>query len=459
MKGFIAGGLALVAAFLSAESVAAPCNSSLSPPDQTVGIAGGALSISVDAVTSDCEWSVSTTAPWTVLRSPSSGTGSGSVLFDVERNRGPFRFAIITIGTAQFLLRQPGPGEIRRVSGDFTGDAAADLAIYRPSTGAWIIRGLLEATLGGRFQIPVPADYDGDAVTDPATFEPSAGMWRFADSSSLLWGEPGEIPVPADYDGDGRADAAVFRPGDGRWLIRNVGTFRWGMPADIPVPADFDGDGRADLAVFRRSTGTWWIRGQGAFVWGRGGDIPVAADYDGDGRADVAVFRPSTGEWLVRGQFTRIYGRAGDLPLPLDYDGDGRADVAIYRRSANLWAIDGAGSGVTLGEPGDVPATLAVKELLISPDDYDGFAGRDQAIFENTSQYMVLHWRPASERSPSQRSLRIRPRHRHRAHRRLRRRRSSGFCDGQLLVRRVASVGLVQQLQPVRDVRALGPAD
>jgi hypothetical protein len=362
------------------------CNVTLSAADQTVGIAGGFASFTIVPGAPDCPWSVVGIPGWIDLKSPASGFGDAVVSLEVARNHGPGRSAAIAVGGRTFLLHQFGPGEIRRTAGDFTGDGAGDLAVYRPSTGTWLIPGLIQITLGGPFQIPVPADFDGDSAIDAATYQPATGTWRFADGSSVVWGQSGDVPVPADYDGDGRADVAVFRPSLGRWFIKDGSTFDWGQPADIPVAADFDGDGRADVAVFRRATGTWWIRGTGAIPWGRGGDIPVAADYDGDGRADIAVYRPGTGQWFVRDQFTVPYGLPGDLPVPLDYDGDGRADVAVYRPLGNLWFINGHGAGVTWGQRGDLPAALAVKQQFIPRDDQDGNVGRDQGVYVPATQ-------------------------------------------------------------------------
>jgi hypothetical protein len=362
------------------------CNIRLLQADQTVGMSGEVTSFTITTPAPDCAWIVSGIAPWIDLKSPASGAGDATIVLEVSRNRGPGRSSTIVVGDQTFVLRQLGPGEFRRTPGDFTGDGVGDLSVYRPSTGGWLIPGMLEITLGRRFQMPVPADYDGDGATDPATYEPASGMWRFVDGSSVKWGQAGDVPVPADYDGDGRADLAVFRPAAGRWFIMNVGTFDWGLPADMPVAADFDGDGRADVGVFRRATGVWWIRGMAPIKWGQGADIPVAADYDGDGRTDIAVYRPGTGQWFVRNQFTVSYGLPGDLPVPLDYDGDGRADLAVFRPVPRLWFINGRGAGRAFGERGDVPAAFAVKRMFIAPDDQDGNVGRDQGLFVTATE-------------------------------------------------------------------------
>ena len=110
--------------------------------------------------------------------------------------------------------------------------------------------------------VPVPGDYDGDGKADLAVFRPTTGQWLILQSTggprSSQFGDPQlDIPVPADYDGDGKTDLAVFRPvdrpvdhpassgGARRHPVRRPGS------GDMPVPGDYDGDGKADLAVFR----------------------------------------------------------------------------------------------------------------------------------------------------------------------------------------------------------------
>jgi hypothetical protein len=64
-------------------------------------------------------------------------------------------------------------------------------------------------------------DYDGDARADAAIFRPSTGLWygpRTGGSTvvvQLTLGENGDIPIPADYDGETQADAAIYRPSTG----------------------------------------------------------------------------------------------------------------------------------------------------------------------------------------------------------------------------------------------------
>ena len=99
-------------------------------------------------------------------------------------------------------------------------------------------------------------DYDGDGTTDIAVWRPSTGRWWIKGSSAgwmvgTVWGEPGDKPVPADYDGDGKMDIAVWRPSNGTWYIvqsanASIRIEQFGEEGDIPLPNAFI------LSVLRR---------------------------------------------------------------------------------------------------------------------------------------------------------------------------------------------------------------
>lgn len=239
-------------------------------------------------------------------------------------------------------------------SSDYDGDRKTDIAIWRPSTGGWSVRGGSTATIGGGSDVPVPADYNGDGKADIAVWRPSTGTWSLQGAGTTTYGVAGDKPVPADYDGDGKAEIAVWRPSIGRWYVQGKPSITYGVSGDIPVPADYNGDGKADLAVWRPATGQWFVRGISTTTWGIKGDKPVQADFTGDGKAEVAVWRPSTGRWYVRGQATVTWGVSGDVPVLGDYDGNGKTDLTVWRPSTGQWWVRGS-SAVVFGQRGDIP--------------------------------------------------------------------------------------------------------
>jgi len=240
----------------------------------------------------------------------------------------------------------------------------ADLAVWRPSTGYWLVLGGQGSQQtffpwGQSGDVTVPGDYDGDGKTDFSVYRPSNGNWYIKGSGGSLdfnyvFGTTGDQAAPADYDGDGKTDAAVFRSSNGTWYIQRssdagLTVQAFGLSSDKPAPADYDGDGRADVGVWRGSDLTFYaLRSSDAtyqvqaIAGAASADTPVSADYDGDGRADFAV--KSSNIWRIKPsssspQTAVTWQTSNDKEVQNDYDADGRVDVAVWRESNGTWYI------------------------------------------------------------------------------------------------------------------------
>jgi (2Fe-2S) ferredoxin len=233
-------------------------------------------------------------------------------------------------------------------------------------------------------------DFDGDGRADVSVFRES--IWYLLNStngfSAVQFGLANDKLVPADYDADGKTDVAVFR--NGVWYILRssdnvVQILQFGQADDKPVPADYTGDGRAELAVFR--DGVWLTQNLNddqinSFQFGLANDKPVPADFDADGKTDYAVYRE--GVWYIQrstnGFFAAQFGLANDIPVVGDYDGNDIADIAVYRdgiwyQLLNLQTF----SAVQFGLADDLPVQA----------DYDGDGKLDIAIFRQGTWYIL----------------------------------------------------------------------
>ncbi|MCB0322174.1 MAG: putative Ig domain-containing protein [Bdellovibrionales bacterium] len=303
-------------------------------------------------------------------------SGSYDVLFRVADAFGASDSVVVTftVRDASGVAALPR----RHVRGDFDGDGAVDLTVFRAAVGSWFSTPLQSALegqgtanelqFGLAGDVPVPADYNGDRITDRAVFRPSLGSWLIRSSGSDLlqsvqFGLFGDLPAPADYDGDGRSDAGVFRPATQQFLYRsssggNDVVISIGRFGDIPVPCDYTGDGIADVALFRPETGEWLVRTRNRIEttqFGLPDDIPVPAAYSG-GACERAVWRPTSGLWLLEGAPAIQFGLGGDVPIPLDVEGSGTTVPAVWRPAQGMWFVRSGGEArfAQLGLPGDL---------------------------------------------------------------------------------------------------------
>ncbi len=197
---------------------------------------------------------------------------------------------------------------------DYSGTGTSDIAVFRPASGLWAVRGLTRAYFGTSGDVPVPGDYTGDGTTEIACFRPSSALWAIRGLTRVYFGADGDIPVPGYYDGTG-ASVGIYRPDSGLWAIRGVTRMNFGSASDTPVPGDYDGDGKWSPAVFRPDSGLWTIRGLTRVYFGVDGDIPVPGVFTGDSLDRIGIFRPDFGLWAVRGVTRAYFGAESDLPV------------------------------------------------------------------------------------------------------------------------------------------------
>lgn len=93
------------------------------------------------------------------------------------------------------------------VSGDYDGDGKANFAL-QTATSFVIVNSTLTATTsvswGQSGDVAVQNDYDADGICDVAVWRPSTGVWIIRNSSNAStrteqWGLTGDTPVPALY--------------------------------------------------------------------------------------------------------------------------------------------------------------------------------------------------------------------------------------------------------------------
>lgn len=97
---------------IAVNQAGAPCQYDLDHTQDTIGAAGGPLSVGVTTLTG-CSWTASTSVGWIAIRSGDAGNGSATVSLSVSPNGGAARTGIVTIASHHFSVVQSTAGADR----------------------------------------------------------------------------------------------------------------------------------------------------------------------------------------------------------------------------------------------------------------------------------------------------------------------------------------------------------
>ena len=200
------------------------------------------------------------------------------------------------------------------LAGNFTGDPAAETALFRRARRSSFIVNVpgaapIKVRFGKAFDEPLLGDWNGDGQLDVGVRTPRRSMFKLktpAGVTKVKFGLASDRPISGDWDGNGTTEVGVHRSSDGTfWQRQSDGSTApvWlGDTDDLPVTGDWNGDRRTDLGVFDQATATFTLRTVGPdglsvlsiVQLGVAGDLPVTGDWDGNGVTDLGVWSPTT---------------------------------------------------------------------------------------------------------------------------------------------------------------------
>ncbi len=97
---------------------------------------------------------------------------------------------------------------------DFSGDGKDDIALFRPSSGMWVIRNYTRTYLGQGGDIPLAYELSGSTTARPAVFRPSEGFFAVQGMGRFYLGGAGDIPIGEGYGPNPGPYDYIVRPGD-----------------------------------------------------------------------------------------------------------------------------------------------------------------------------------------------------------------------------------------------------
>jgi len=87
-----------------------PCAATVAPTTQSVGAAAGAGTPIAVTLAAGCAWTAASNASWITIASDASGSGNGTVTFNVAANTGNARSGTLTVAGITVTVNQAAPG-------------------------------------------------------------------------------------------------------------------------------------------------------------------------------------------------------------------------------------------------------------------------------------------------------------------------------------------------------------
>jgi len=288
---------------------------------------GSSSTITLGTSTSPCSWTATSNAAWITITGGSSGTGNGTVTYNVAANTGAVRTGTITIAGQTFTVIQGTTSTLGKIGVFWNGSWYFDMN----GSGTW--NGAGQDTVYADFgkglpnAIPVVGDWDNTGIVRIGVY--SEGSWYFDMNGNGQWDGPtidrtyadfgkgltGAIPVVGNWEGTGGTRIGVYW--NGHWYLDRNGNGQWDNAADInypdfgvgltgaiPVVGNWAGSsGTGDkIGVFWN--GKWYLDKSGNGAWdgistdshypdfgvGLTGAIPVVGDWTGSGSPRIGVY-------------------------------------------------------------------------------------------------------------------------------------------------------------------------
>ena len=96
-----------------------------------------------------------------------------------------------------------------------------------------------DISFGKTGDIPVPGDFNGDGAIELAVYRPSEKAWYVRDSVGEIrrekWSVENGVPFAGDFDGDGKDDFAFYRPDSNEHYYIRFSVFQGGATASVPT--------------------------------------------------------------------------------------------------------------------------------------------------------------------------------------------------------------------------------